>query len=67
MANMANCTVNAASIAGLIGRKNNAAYVASKHGVVGLTRSAAKEEGHRNIRVNCIAPLVLPSPFPPTS
>lgn len=48
--------VNAASIAGLQGRPNNAAYSASKHGVIGLTRSAAKEVGNRGIRVNCIAP-----------
>lgn len=49
--------VNAASIAGLIGRKRDSAYSASKHGVIGLTRSAAKEVGQdRKIRVNCIAP-----------
>ena len=50
--------VNAASVAGLIGRRLNAAYTASKHGVIGLSRSAAKEVGgeDRRIRVNCIAP-----------
>lgn len=48
--------VNAASIAGVIGLPKNAAYVASKHAVVGLTKAAAKECGGRNIRVNCIAP-----------
>lgn len=48
--------VNAASIAGLMGRAMNGAYSASKHGVIGLTRSAAKEVGVRDIRVNCIAP-----------
>ena len=36
--------------------KKNAAYVASKHAIVGLTRSAAKEQGAAGIRVNCIAP-----------
>ena len=48
--------VNAASIAGLMGRANNGAYAASKHGVIGLTRSAAKEIGIKGVRVNSIAP-----------
>ncbi|OAL43631.1 NAD(P)-binding protein [Pyrenochaeta sp. DS3sAY3a] len=48
--------VNAASIAGLQGRANNAAYSASKHGVIGLTKSGAKEMGHRGVRVNSFAP-----------
>lgn len=48
--------VNAASIAGLQGLPGSAAYCASKHGVVGLTRVAAKEEGPNGIRVNAIAP-----------
>ena len=48
--------VNAASVAALIGMPEAAAYVVSKHAVLGLTRSAAREEGKNNIRVNCIAP-----------
>jgi NAD(P)-dependent dehydrogenase (short-subunit alcohol dehydrogenase family) len=48
--------VNAASILGLIGSAKSMAYVASKHAVVGMTRSAAKELGARNIRVNCFCP-----------
>lgn len=48
--------VNAASIAGLQGFARNAAYSASKHGAIGLSRSAAKEAGEQGIRVNCIAP-----------
>jgi NAD(P)-dependent dehydrogenase (short-subunit alcohol dehydrogenase family) len=48
--------VNVTSIAGSIGIAKNAAYSAAKHGVVGLSRSAAKEVGDRHIRVNCVAP-----------
>lgn len=48
--------VNAASIAGQIGRPMSAAYAASKHGVIGLTRSAAKECGKHHTRVNSVAP-----------
>jgi NAD(P)-dependent dehydrogenase (short-subunit alcohol dehydrogenase family) len=48
--------VNAASILGVIGAAKNLAYSASKHAVVGMTRSAAKELGPRKIRVNCICP-----------
>ncbi|KAI9698168.1 MAG: hypothetical protein M1836_004170 [Candelina mexicana] len=55
--------VNASSIAGLIGMPNNAAYVASKHAVLGLTRTAAKEVGSRGIRVNAIAPGVIDTPM----
>lgn len=47
--------VNAASIQGLRGFACHAAYSASKHGVVGLTRSVAKEVGE-GIRVNAVAP-----------
>jgi NAD(P)-dependent dehydrogenase (short-subunit alcohol dehydrogenase family) len=48
--------VNASSIAGMIGMAKNAAYIASKHAVVGLTRACAKEQGHRGVRCNAIAP-----------
>ena len=48
--------VNASSICGLLGFPKNAAYTATKHAVNGLTRSAAKEVGDREIRVNAIAP-----------
>lgn len=48
--------VNAASILGVTGGLGSAAYSSSKHGVVGLTRSAAKEVGKKGVRVNAIAP-----------
>lgn len=55
--------VNTSSVAGLIGLPMNAAYGASKHAVIGLTRCAAKEVGDREIRVNCVAPGVIDTPM----
>ncbi len=48
--------INSSSIAGLIGSPGLSAYVASKHAVLGLTRTAAVEWGGKGIRVNCINP-----------
>jgi len=48
--------VTVASLAGLTGAAKNAAYVSSKHAVVGLSRCATAELGGRNIRVNCVCP-----------
>lgn len=48
--------VNVASIAGLAGVADRAAYNASKHGLVGLTRTLAAEWGGRGVRVNAVCP-----------
>jgi len=48
--------VNVASVAGLLGVGDRAAYNASKHGLVGLTRTLAAEWGGRGVRVNAVCP-----------
>ena len=48
--------INVASVAGLVGIADRAAYNASKHGLVGLTRTLAAEWGGRGVRVNAVCP-----------
>jgi NAD(P)-dependent dehydrogenase (short-subunit alcohol dehydrogenase family) len=55
--------VNVASILGAVGKKGSAAYVASKHGVVGLTRSAALEYADDGVRVNAVGPGYIRTPL----
>lgn len=55
--------VNTASVAGLIGSAILPAYSASKHAVVGLTRTAARSYGRRGIRVNCVCPGPIETPL----
>lgn len=55
--------VNVASVAGLRALPNANAYVASKHAVVGLTKTAAIEYATKNIRINAVAPVFTITPM----
>jgi len=53
--------INMSSVAGLNGTGGGAAYIAAKHGVVGLTRQMAVQYGARGIRANCVCPGAIPT------
>lgn len=55
--------INTASIAGLKGLPNAVAYSASKHAVVGMTKTAAMEYGKKNIRINALCPVFTVTPL----
>lgn len=55
--------VNTASVASERGLAGACAYNASKHGVLGLTRTAASDLGNRGVRVNCVMPGVIETPL----
>jgi NAD(P)-dependent dehydrogenase (short-subunit alcohol dehydrogenase family) len=55
--------VNTASVGGMVGGAGDAAYVVSKHGVLGLTRQIAVEYGHQGIRANALCPGPTATPM----
>ena len=59
------CIVNISSIWGTHGASCETAYSATKHAIIGLTRSLAAELAPSNIRVNCIAPGVIDTDMNP--
>jgi len=57
--------INIASVQGLVGARNSAAYTSIKHGIIGLTRSVAYDYGLENVRVNAICPGAIATRISP--
>lgn len=55
--------VNGASVAAMVAFDKNASYVASKHAIMGLTKTAALEYAERGVRINAVCPGVVRTPF----